>query len=658
VPGIECGVSKRLCAAACGLSLFVAVSACAPSLQQRDWSRYEGPGAEAFRREEVAMPLIPDPLEPLNRGVSAVNDALIVAADPVARAYRFVVPAWVRERLRHFASNLVFPRRLFANLLQGEVRQAGTEVTRFAVNSTVGALGFFDPATGWGYEASDEDFGQVFASWGWLPSTYLVLPLLGPGSARDTLALAPDMLLDPATYFFPASPILGWNEQVEWIRPYREFVERSADPYADARLAFTLLRNAEALDFRWDSENTAAVQTLRAVLLTPQDEAFASRLATGEITAPATGRRLPFSYRMQPHPAPVVYVVPGLGTHRLGSSSVALAELAWNRGFSVVVVSNAFNFEFATLASSAPVPGHAPIDANDLHDVLDAIDRRLSDRFPDRVTQRVLMGYSLGAFHAFYIAAADATDGNTRVRFDRYVTLDAPVSLLDGMRQLDAFYNAPLAFPADQRPLEVRRILYKAVTVGRQLLEEHERYSRSELARSGAEGSWLSGVALPITDLEARFLIGFAFRRTLRELIWATQQRADLGVLRTERRTLARNPAYDEINGYSFEEYLYAFVLPELLGRPDAPPSVAEVIAANDLRSLEAALRANGRIRHFANSNDFLTDDADEAWLVEVLGSDRVRFFPEGGHLGGLHRPEVQAEIMEVLADLVPAPAH
>jgi ABC-type transporter lipoprotein component MlaA len=642
----------------CTLAVLSLLVACAPAYQHVDWSQYEGPGAEVFHREEVTAPLVPDPLEPLNRGISAANHVLIVAVDPLARAYRFVVPLWVRERVRNFGANLVFPRRLLANLFQGNGKQAGTELARFTLNTSVGVLGFFDPATGWGYEASDEDFGQVFARWGWLPSTYLAIPLIGPSSLRDSVALGPDLLLDPASYFFPAGLVLGWNERVEWIDDYRRLVESSADPYADARLAYRMLRNAEVQDFRWEGDDTAAVQSLEVVLLGPKDESFSARLSTGRVVAPATGSSLPFSYRLQPAPAPIVYVVPGLGTHRLGSSSVALAELAYSRGFSVVTVSNALNFEFAVLASSVAAPGHAPTDASDVHDVLDAIDRQLSERFPGRVTERVLMGYSLGAFHVLFIAAEDQNDAEERVRFDRYLTLDAPVSLLRGLRKLDEFYNAPLFYPAEQREAEVRRILYKAVTVGEHLLEERERYSRSEFARPGAEGSWLSNVEVPLTDLEARFLIGFAFRRTLRELIWASQQREDLGVLRTERRTMSRNPAYREINEYSYEEYLYAFVLPAQRGRAGAPHSADALFAANDLRSIEPALRANGRIRHFANSNDFLTSDADEAWLVDVLGPDQVRFFPEGGHLGNLHREDVQAEIMDAIGGPALAPAR
>ena len=70
------------------------------------------------------------------------------------------------------------------------------------------------------------------------------------------------------------------------------------------------------------------------------------------------------------------------------------------------------------------------------------------------------------------------------------------------------------------------------------------------------------------------------------------------------------------------------------------------------LRSIAKHLPHDGRIRHFANANDFLTTDEDIEWLTELLGPSNVRIYARGGHLGGLHKPEVQAEIMRALADL------
>jgi hypothetical protein len=301
------------------------------------------------------------------------------------------------------------------------------------------------------------------------------------------------------------------------------------------------------------------------------------------------------------------------------------------------------------------VPGHAPVDARDVHAALDAVARDLDRRRPDRVGARVYLGYSLGAFHGFYVAAAERGPANDLVRFDRYLLLDPPVRLVEGMERLDAFYDVPLRLPEPEREAEVRRILLKAVTVGRKALARGigaDPYGRVEAANLG--GATLTPPAeLPFTNEEAEYLIGFAFRRSLQSLLYASQEREDLGVLLTERRALRRLPAYEEIGDYSFTMYFYGFVFPYYRDRVGTPASSAEMVAMNDLRAIAEPLRANPELRVFANRNDFLTSDADVEWLAELVGPERVRFFPRGGHLGNLHRPEVQAEVMASIEDLL-----
>ena len=636
----------------------VAIAGCAQPVQRRDWSSYEGPAAEAFRRDSLPPPNFPDTLEPLNRSVWALNHALIVGVgDPVGRVYRFVTPRVARDRIRDFAANLVFPRNLVANLLQGRWRQAGDETVRFAVNTTVGLAGFWDPAQHWlDIEAAPEDFGQVFARWGWRPSTFLVLPIAGPSSLRDGVGMLPDSLLDPATYFFPAGPILTFNDIVDSLPSYRRFAASASDAYDDARLAWTLAREAriEEPDLSGPSDDTGATQTLEAAFLGPRDSGFGGRLDTREVAIPASGRVLPFSFRMQPGRAPLVFLVPGLGAHRLSAASLALAEMAWQRGFSVAIVSNALNPEFVERGASVPVPGHAPVDAHDVHVALDAVARNLAARYPDRIAERVFLGYSLGAFHGFFVAAEEGRDG--LVSFDRYLLLDPPVRLLDGLERLDAFYDVPLALPAAEREAEVRRILLKTVTVAQQA--QAARLGSGAYTRMGqsdpADAAITPALELPFTNDEAEFLIGLAFRRSLQALLWSSQEREDLGVLLTERRRLRRLPAYDEIGDYSFEMYLHAFVLPYFRDRLGTIASAEQMIAMNDLHTIADPLRANAKLRVFANRNDFLTSDEDIEWLTALVGADHVRFFPRGGHLGNLHRPEVQAEVMDALADLRP----
>src|SRR5262249_32392786 len=158
-----------------------------------------------------------------------------------------------------------------------------------------------------------------------------------------------------------------------------------ADSYDDARLLWSLAREARierTTHAVGQGESTGATQSLEAAFLGPRDPAFARCLTTGWVTMPTTGRRLPYSYRLQPGQSPIVFLVPGLGPHRLGSASIALAEMAWQRGFSVAIVSSALSAEFTELGSSVPVPGHAPVDAHDVHVALDAIDRDLAAREP------------------------------------------------------------------------------------------------------------------------------------------------------------------------------------------------------------------------------------------------------------------------------------
>lgn len=640
------------------LLLIATIVACAQPVQRRDWSGYTGPGAEAFQREKLPAPNFPDPLEPWNRSVWAFNHAAIVAvADPLGRVYRFAIPRFARDRIRDFAANLIFPRNLVANLLQGEWSGARDETSRFVVNSTVGIGGLWDPARRWlDIEPAPEDMGQVFATWGWQPSTFLALPLVGPSSVRDGLGLLPDALLDPATWFFPTGVRIGlaYNDLVDSIPDYLRFARSSPDFYDDARLLWTLVRQEriEKPEPLSRGDHTGATQTLEAAFLGPRDPGFGSRLDRREVAMPTSGRVLPYSVRMQRDPAPLVFLVPGLGAHRLGASSLALAEMVWERGFSVAIVSSAMNAEFITRGGSGPVPGHAPVDARDVHIALDAIDRDLAARYPGHIEKRVYLGYSLGAFHGFFIAADDSPAARARVSFDRYVLLDPPVRLLDGMERLDGFFRVPLAAPDPHA--EVERILMKAVHVARRAQEQMigaGRYNR--LGATNLEGSTITPtMELPFTNEEAEFLIGLAFRRTLQALLWASQEREDLGVLLTERHRLRRLPAYLEIGDYSFEMYLFAFVLPYYRDQLGTVASADELVAQNDLHAIAERLRGRLELRVFANKNDFLTSQADIDWLTALVGPEHVRFFPTGGHLGNLHRPEVQAEVMEALADL------
>ena len=131
---------------------------------------------------------VKDCFETVNRGIFAFNQFLDgVIFEPVAKGYRYI-PSPIRTGSGNAMSNLSNLITVPNNLLQGDIKQAGVNTARFVINTTVGILGIFDPAEALGFKKEDkEDYGQTLGSWGVGPGCYVVLPILGPSTVRDTV---------------------------------------------------------------------------------------------------------------------------------------------------------------------------------------------------------------------------------------------------------------------------------------------------------------------------------------------------------------------------------------------------------------------------------------------------------------------------------------
>ena len=138
---------------------------------------------------------VKDCFEGINRAFFAFNKGLDnVLIEPLAKGYRYL-PSPIRSGTSNFLSNLSLLVTVPNNVLQGDMKLAGKNTARFAVNSTVGILGLFDPATKLGLnDYEKEDYGQTLGTWGVSEGCYLVLPVLGPSTARDAIGSL-------ATYF-------------------------------------------------------------------------------------------------------------------------------------------------------------------------------------------------------------------------------------------------------------------------------------------------------------------------------------------------------------------------------------------------------------------------------------------------------------------------
>jgi phospholipid-binding lipoprotein MlaA len=192
-----------------------------------------------------------DPLEPMNRAVFWFNNQLDdYVFVPVATGWTKITPARLRKSVSNFFENLRFPIVAGNNLLQAKFLRAGSDVGRFAVNTTVGFLGFFDPASGWGLERHNEDFGQTLGYWGVPPGPYLVLPFFGPSDPRDTVGLAADSFSTVYPYFvafeytFGANGLNVINSRAMVLTEVKEFKAAAFDYYVATRNAYLQRRDA------------------------------------------------------------------------------------------------------------------------------------------------------------------------------------------------------------------------------------------------------------------------------------------------------------------------------------------------------------------------------------------------------------------------------
>jgi len=142
-----------------------------------------------------------DPAEPTNRIIFDANQWVDRnALQPVARTYQDNLPGGVRDSVHNFGQNLKAPFVLVNDVLQGNMDRAWTTTQRFVVNTTVGAGGLFDVASGWDLPAHKADFGQTLGVWGVESGPSVQLPLLGPSNLRDAAGTAFGLLCDPVGY--------------------------------------------------------------------------------------------------------------------------------------------------------------------------------------------------------------------------------------------------------------------------------------------------------------------------------------------------------------------------------------------------------------------------------------------------------------------------
>ncbi len=186
-----------------------------------------------------------DPIEGFNRAMFAFNEGLDSAiVKPVATGYEAVLPSPVRTGVTNFFGNIADLLIGVNNLLQGKAPEAFSDLGRVVINSTIGLLGVFDIASDAGLEKHNEDFGQTFGRWGVGSGAYVMIPVFGPRTARDTVGLILDLAADPVAHVSPNAErnvslvLRAVNDRANLLPADKVVEEAALDKYSYIRDAY------------------------------------------------------------------------------------------------------------------------------------------------------------------------------------------------------------------------------------------------------------------------------------------------------------------------------------------------------------------------------------------------------------------------------------
>ncbi len=226
---------------------------------------------DTFKEERIE---IADPIEPFNRAMYHFNDKLYFwALKPVAQGYKFVVPEPARISVKNFFFNLAFPVRFLSCMLQADFNGAATEFGRFGINTIWGIGGLLDPSSNKeiDLQKQETDLGQTLGVYGVGHGFYIVWPVLGPSSPRDSVDIAGDYFLYPVSYVYPWYAGIGVrsyeiiNGTSLRIGDYESLQEAAIDPYVAVRdfyiqyrLKKVKARKARSLIFKVEDASSPA----------------------------------------------------------------------------------------------------------------------------------------------------------------------------------------------------------------------------------------------------------------------------------------------------------------------------------------------------------------------------------------------------------------
>lgn len=326
----------------------------------------------------------------------------------------------------------------------------------------------------------------------------------------------------------------------------------------------------------------------------------------------------------QNHPAPLLFILPGVGSNPYFGVATYLARLFYQEGSHIVIFPSPMSWNFALSASRSGAPGYAPADARDLYEAMQKSLSVLRDRYNVKITGINFMGVSLGALEGAYLSVLDAEE--RKIGIEKYLLVNPPLDLYYALKKVDEWHALQNKFGRDKS----KEIVAKAID----MVESFSEDSRDDPAVFDR----LAKDFASFTTEELQFLIAEDLQTLLPELVYVTQVIHDQKVLTTAKDQVRKR--LQEAQGLTFMDYNEKIGLPLWRiqeGEPQA--DLGSFIKRGSLAPILDRLRSNSKVHIMHNADDFLADKKSIEDLKDALG-DQVTLYPYGGHLGNLWFPE------------------
>ena len=334
--------------------------------------------------------------------------------------------------------------------------------------------------------------------------------------------------------------------------------------------------------------------------------------------------------------APLVFVLPGTGGLASSPGALFIAEKLFQQGYHAITLDNPFSWAFTVSSSRSGLPGYTPADAQDLYLVMQKVREKIvrENRLAPRSYS--LVGYSLGALQSVFVKKID--DSIRSFRFDKAFLINPPLDLVYGMDVLDSYYARGMRLSENRR----NQVMGRIYSVG-------EKYLMGDKKIDFANAQFVEGAfrELGLRTEDMVFVIGQTFRHSLRDVIFASQQVHDRGILKSEVSKHRRNARMAEAQTFSFRRYAELFIMPNLKTQNGVGRSLEALNSKSSLYQFGDYISSQPGLFVIHSQDDFILKPGDTEWLKEKFGA-RAAILPYGGHCGLLNFPQFTAAIKKV----------